>query len=302
MLKQTVKPHIENIKSERGSVTIDKRTNTIIMTDIKSFIQKAKKIVKDLDIPTKQIMIEARIVDASTDFSRDLGVQWNSINRKWKSRTGMDWDSTDPTTFSHYKDQYFGGSFSSNAATDWASNMGLSFATLTNKGLGTLGLDASLALAEAEDKATIISSPKVIATSGEEARIERGDTFFLSPAENVEAKEVEAKLILKVTPVAMPNNYVNLTELWLKDERQVSETSLFGKELKTSLIVKSGDTVVIGGISEEETTKGEAGIPWLSKIPFLGWLFKTQAKGHKKGELLIFLTPTVLTHLSEARK
>jgi len=297
-----IKPHIESIKSERGKITIDPRTNTVIITDIASIVEKGKNIIKRLDTPTKQIMIEARIVDASTDFTRDLGVQWTSIDRKWKRRRGMDWESTDPTTFSHYRDQYFGGSFSSNAPADWAPNIGLSVATLTNRGLGTLALDASLALAETEDKITIISSPKVIATSGQTASIERGDTFYLSPSENVEAQEVEAKLRLEVTPIAMPNNYVNLTKLKLEDERQVTTTSKQGKMLETSLIVKSGDTVVIGGISEEETTKGEAGIPGLSKIPFLGWLFKTQAKTHYKSELLIFLTPTVMPHFHETQK
>jgi len=303
-----IKPHVESIKSERGSINVNKRTNQIIITDTPSVIEKAKNIVKELDTPVKQIMIEARIVEATEDFSRELGVRWMSLDgaqpgvtRLWKKRLGMGWGS-DPTAFGHYQDQSFGGSFSSNSPEGWTPNIGLRVATLTNRGLGTLALDASIALAETEGKVKIISSPKVIASNGTTARIEKGDTFYILPAENVEAKEVEAMLILEVTPTVGNNNYVNMTDLSIKDERQVSPTAKSGKEIKTSLIVKSGDTVVIGGIYEETTAGDEAGIPGLSKIPFLGWLFKAKIKIDIQKELLIFLTPTVLSDSSKAQK
>jgi len=301
-----IKHHVERIKSERGSVSIDPRTNTVIITDIASIVEKGKNIIKRLDTPTKQIMIEARIVDASEDFSRDLGVQWRSlngtqpgVNRLWQKRIGMGWGS-DPTAFGHYQDQSFGGSFSSNAPVAWVPNIGLRFATLTNRGLGTLALDASLALGESEGSAKVISAPKVIASHNKEATISRGSTFYLPAAENVEPKEVEAKLSLTVTPRVSPNNYVTML-VTVIDETETA-TGKTGKDIKTELIVKSGDTIVIGGIYEETTAGDEAGIPGLSKIPFLGWLFKAQKKVHSKSELLVFLTPTVLTHLHETQK
>jgi type IV pilus assembly protein PilQ len=119
-----IKPLIESIKSERGTVNVDSRTNTVIMTDIASIIEKAKTIARQFDTPVKQIMIEARIVDASTGFSRDMGIQWTSIERRWQSRAGMAWE-TDPTQFTTSGDLGTGGTFATNAPTGWSPNIGL---------------------------------------------------------------------------------------------------------------------------------------------------------------------------------
>jgi len=293
-----IKPHVESIKSERGIVIVDKRTNTIIMTDTASIIEKAKKLVKEFDAPVKQIMIEARIVEASTTFMRDLGVRWNSIGRRWQTRVGMGW-GTDPTAFAQSGDIYTGGSFSSNAPTaDWSPNIGISFAQLTDSGLGTLTLDASLALAEAEGSIKVVSAPKVIASNNETATISRGSTFYLPAADNVPPKEVQAKLSLKVKPTVSVSDYVTM-EVSVLDETQTG-TGKTGKDINTKLIVRSGDTIVIGGIYTERKKEDEAGIPGLSKIPFLGWLFKGKSKASDRSELLIFLTPTVLPPLRRA--
>jgi len=293
-----IKPHVESIKSERGSIIVDKRTNTIIMTDTASIIERAKKLVKEFDTPVKQIMIEARIVEASTKFMRDMGVRWNSIGRRWQTRVGMGW-ATDPTAFAQSGDIYTGGSFSSNAPTaDWSPSIGISFAQLTDGGLGTLTLDASLALAEAEGSVKVISAPKVIASNNETATISRGSTFYLPAAQNVEPKEVQAKLSLKVKPTVSVSDYVTM-EVSVLDETQTG-TGKIGKDITTKLIVRSGDTIVIGGIYTERKSEDEAGVPGLSKIPFLGWLFKGKAKSSERSELLIFLTPTVLPPLRRA--
>jgi type IV pilus assembly protein PilQ len=289
-----VKPHIESIKSDRGSIIVDKRTNTIIMTDIASIIEKAKNLVKEFDAPVKQIMIEARIVEASTKFTRDLGVQWTSIQRRWQTRAGMGW-GTDPTAFAQSGDASTGASFSSNAPTGWASNIGVSFAQLTSGGLGTLALNASLALAEAEGTIKVISAPKVIASNNEEATISRGSTFYLPAADNVEPKEVKAVLSLKVKPTVSARNYVTM-EVSVLDEAETA-TGKTGKDITTKLIVRSGDTIVIGGIYSETKSEDESRIPGLSRIPFLGWLFKAKSKLSERSELLIFLTPTVLPPL-----
>ena len=311
--KTDIKHHLESIKSERGSISIDPRTNTVIITDIASIVEKEKNIIKRLDTPTKQIMIEARIVDAKESFSRDLGVQWKSLDRTqpgvtrlWKKRIGMPWKSTDPTTFSRYKDQSFGGSFSSNVPpSGWSPNIGLQFATITNKGLGTLVLDASLALGETEGTAKIISAPKVIASNKQKAKISEGDIIYITTlnekGEPV-TEELKATLSLTVTPTVSYNNYVTIDIEVTDDKPYIDLSGKSEKCIKTKLMVKSGDTVVIGGIYKEEKAGEEAGIPGLSKIPFLGWLFKTETKARFKSELLVFLTPTVLTHLHETRK
>jgi len=190
-------------------------------------------------------------------------------------------------------DMVLGGAFSSNSPEGWAANVGLQLARMTNVGLGALAIDVSLALAESENRAKIISAPKVIASNGEKALIKRGDTFYLPAAENVEPKEIKATLSLEVTPTVSYNNFVNM-DIVLKDEKRTGEAGKTGKDLATKLMVKSGDTIVIGGIYTESSRKEVGGIPFLKDIPFIGWAFKAESKGKDKTELLIFITPTVL--------
>ncbi len=296
-----IKDHI--VVSERGKISVDERTNTIIVKDISANIEEAKKIAKHFDTPVKQIMIEARIVDASTGFSRDLGVQWTSIERKWQKNTGTAW-GTDPQRYSTPGDMVFVGDFATNAPTGWTPNIGVTFATLTEGGLGTLGLDASLALAETEEKAKIISAPKVIASNGEQALISRGDIIYkeIVTADQRDIKELPATLSLTVTPTVSFNNYVTM-DIEVKDDKVYEDlTGKTEKAIKTKLMVMSGETVVIGGIFKEDKSESETGVPGLSKIPILGWLFRASTTATSRSELLIFLTPTVLTHAYAAQK
>lgn len=280
-------------KTKRGTISSDERTNTIYIKDTAESIEEAKRTVRRLDTAVKQVMIEARIVDASTNFGRDLGIRWNSIDRKWQRRTGMAWES-EPTQFGTSDDTYFGGNFSSNQPGGWAPNIGLSFARLTNKGLGTIALDASLALGESEGTANVISAPKVITSNGEEALISKGTVTVLPATEQVESTEFKATLSLSVTPKVSANNYVTM-DIDITDDTATGDTKKIEKHIKTKLIVKTGDTIVIGGIYQENRNKDLTGVPWLKDVPFLGWLFKAEKKTIEKSELLIFITPTVLT-------
>jgi type IV pilus assembly protein PilQ len=295
---EEIKPHI--VLSDRGTISVDARTNTIIMKDIAENIEEAKKTVKQFDTPVKQIMIEARIVDASTNFSRDLGVRWGipgeveGVNAQRKKTTGVPFGiPTDATTYTTGMDSLIGGTFSSNAPTDWNSNLGLSIGYLTSSTLGAVTINAQIALAETEGRAKIISAPKVIASNGESATIARGSTFYLEAAENVEPKEVTAQLSLEVTPTVSYNNYVTM-QVTVKDEQEQARGKT-GKDLSTKLMVKSGETIVIGGIYTEVTAEDENGIPYLRSVPVLGWLFKATTKTQDRTELLIFLTPTVVS-------
>jgi type IV pilus assembly protein PilQ len=300
-----IRAHIENIKSERGSITVDKRTNTIILTDIASIIEKAKDIVKEFDTPVKQIMIEARIVDASTTLIRDLGIEWNPIEGQRRRNTGVIFGiPTDATGFSSGGDQLYGGSFSTNVPPGWSSNIGLTFGRLTSSGLGALTLTASLALAETEGNAKIISAPKVIASNGEQAVISRGDIIYkdIVTADTVEVRELPATLSLTVKPTVSFNNYVTM-DIQVKDDKVFADLSgKTEKSIETKLMVMSGDTVVIGGIYKEDKVETETGIPWLKDIPIFGWFFKARSESVERSELLIFLTPNVLTHAYAAQK
>jgi type IV pilus assembly protein PilQ len=295
-----IKAHIEPLLTERGKMSEDARTNTIIMTDIASKIEEAKKIVKQFDTPVKQIMIEARIVDATTTFSRDLGVRWGGftadevgINGQRRDNTGVDFGiPTDATDYNSGSDSLIGGTVSSNSPEGWFPNLGFSLGYLTSTALGAITLDARIALSETEGTAKIISAPKVIASNGESATIARGTTFYLEAAENVEPKEVTAQLSLEVTPTVSYNNFVTM-EVTVKDEKQ-DVRGKTGKDISTKLMIKTGETIVIGGIYKEDRAESESGIPWLREIPGLGWLFKAQGSTYEKSELLIFVTPTVL--------
>jgi type IV pilus assembly protein PilQ len=154
-------------------------------------------------------------------------------------------------------------------------------------------LDAKLALAESEGKTKVISAPKVIAMNGQEAMIKRGDQLILPATENVASQTVDANLSLKVTPTVSYNNFISLT-VDVTDDQALSITRIQKKSITTKLMIKNGDTVVIGGIFTENQGTDESGIPGLRRIPILGWLFKAQSITNRKTELLIFLTPSVV--------
>lgn len=299
-----IRAHLEPLLTDRGKITDDARTNTIILTDIASKIEEAKDIVKQFDTPVKQIMIEARLVDATDTFTRNLGVQWgfagDGLNIQQRRNTGVAFGlPTDATAFTTGGDSLVGGTFSTNSPPQWASNIGISFGFLSSSALGAITVDARLALAETEGTVKIISAPKVIASNGESATIAKGTTFYLEAAENVEPKEVKAELSLEVTPMVSFNNFVTM-QVVVKDE-QVTVRGKSGNDITTKLMVKTGETVVIGGIFKETKNDNESGIPYLRGIPGLGWLFKAQSKIVERSELLIFLTPTVLPPPTQAQ-
>jgi type IV pilus assembly protein PilQ len=298
-----IKDHIT--KTERGKMTVDTRTNTIILTDTAESIEIAKKTLKQFDTPVKQIMIEARIVDATKNFSRDLGIKWNAAGSEGAATmvgviTGETPAGTTGTGAAYLNDNndggasVVGGTFSSNAPkTPWG-NIGINFARLTSNGMGTLSLDASLALAETNGTAKTLSAPKVIAREGTSATIKSGDKIIIPATENVASTTLDATLSLSVTPTSVSyNDYITL-EVEVTDDNAPSTTLLKTKAINTTLMVKSGETVVIGGIIKESDTEDVSGIPVLKDIPGLGWLFKAKTKNKSKTELLIFLTPTVL--------
>lgn len=301
-----MKAHLDSIKSSRGKISQDDRTNTMIVTDIPSVLQSAKKLMKQFDIPVKQIMIEARVVDASDEFTRTLGVKWTDHTKayrfnKWGAGSSYtvppsayEGDADDPLDTTGQT--AWGGGFSTNAPTGWVSNLGFTVAKLTSSGLGSFTLDAQLALSEIEGKSKTISAPKVIAREGTEAVIKRGATllFEIVTADKIETKEVEAVLQLTVTPIKVSFNDFITLKVKVTDDVPASATIIIRKLIETTLMVKTGDTVVLGGIYKEESANRGAGVPFLRRIPLLGYLFNAKTKFINKSELLIFITPSVL--------
>ncbi|MCP4666052.1 MAG: type IV pilus secretin PilQ [Deltaproteobacteria bacterium] len=272
--------------------TFDSATNIIIIHGIRSKVEKIKGLITQLDVPEYQVMIEARIVDATTNFARDLGIQWNSLLGQAQSRSDVGF-GTDPTLYPGPKRTHHAGTFTSNSPADWVANIGLFLGRMGVGQLTALTLDASLALAEEEGKTKIISAPKVIASSGQKAVISRGDVLIIPATEQVAAQEIEATLSLTVTPTISSKDAISL-DVTVTDDRAASITQIIEKKVQTNFMVKSGETVVIGGIYREDDLEATDAIPVLGKIPLLGWLFKAEHKTRDKSELLIFLTATIV--------
>ena len=292
-------------------LSYDSGTNMIIANGVRAKVDKVKELIAKLDVAEKQVLIEARIVEASTGFTRDLGIEWQQLGG---GRPGFqtDWINTSAN---------FAGAtqFSTNAPASWTPNIGLAFGWLTGGGLGAISLDASLALGESDNKAHVISAPKVLTVNGGEAYIERGTIqyFEVSTLDTIDYKEIPAVLSLKVNPtVSADNSHVTMVVEVTDDQAtpatektesssttiEDSQTSSAPpgrttKKITSTLMVRTGDTVVIGGIYQKMDTVADSGVPWLKDIPFLGWLFKAQYDTQARTELLIFLTPTVVDPL-----
>ncbi len=296
-----IKDHI--ILSKRGKISTDPRTNMIIITDTAESIEEAKKIVKQFDTPVKQIMIEARIVEVADDFTKDLGLKWNGGTEVTREEAddplfgpivNYEYDGTIAERSSLGSGRSYGGSFSTNSpAANWG-NIGVSFAKISSSGLGFFALDATLALAESNGKAKTISAPKVIAQEGSEAKISSGEIIKIAATENVQAEDFPAELSLSVTPTSVSYNDFITLNVDVSDDQRVADNRKTTKTISTTLMVQSGETIVIGGIIKEKESDNVEGVPVLKDIPGIGWLFKAKRKQTSKTELLIFLTPNVI--------
>jgi len=288
-------------------LSYDSGTNVIIANGVRAKVDKVKELIAKLDVPEKQVMIEARVVDAQTNFARDLGIEWKSLD-KTKPGFKRDWYNTGAN---------FDGAtqFSTNAPSGWTANIGLAFGWLTDGGLGSVALDASLALGETDGKVHIISAPKVLTVNGGKAVISRGTVqyFPIRTQDTVDYKEIPAVLSLTVSPtVSADNSHITMV-VEVTDNRAIPGTTTTSgqdtfesppgrteKTIETTLIVRTGETVVIGGIYHKTEEVTDSGVPWVKDIPILGWLFKAQYDTLAKSELLIFLTPTVVDTLKLA--
>ena len=291
--------------SERGSVAIDSRTNTLMITDTPDRIEAIQKLVLDLDRPVRQVMIESRIVIAKSDFAHALGVKFGvSALHDGRNILGMGADSTSANAIRDSQDVTTGsllGNYNVNlpVGDENAGSIGLSFLA------GNVLLDLELTALEAEGDGEVISTPRVVTANQSEAFIQQGVEIPYEQAASSGATAVqfkEAVLELRVTPLITPDNRVQL-ELEIKQDtvgeiystgRGGTVPSIDTRELSTSVLVNNGETVVLGGIFQDERQRQEDRIPYLSSIPGIGNLFKRRANQTQKRELLIFVTPTIV--------
>lgn len=291
-----IKEILEGMKSERGDIKVDDRTKTLIIYEIQSKIDEMKDLIKILDKRTQQVTIQARIVEVNTNFTREFGIQWGGSFAKTTSKIF-------PNTI-----QLTGGPAGSTTnylvdlpaavTTGTGGAIGLSLGSLTGAAL----LDIQLSAMEDSGDGRILSSPKVTTMNHKKATIQSGRSFFIETvsAEGTQTEEKKALIELTVTPHITPDGYIHLEIEAKKDQPDFANLSAGGnpsilrKNVQTEVLVKSGDTTVLGGLYTTTKAKATSGVPFFSKIPVLGWLFKNEQKTADTEELLIFITPTIV--------
>ncbi|MCF8050972.1 MAG: type IV pilus secretin PilQ [Desulfobacterales bacterium] len=278
-----IRPHLESMLTKgRGSITVDDRTNLIIFTDVPNKVEQARQLVKKLDTVTPQVLIEARIVEATTSFTRNLGVKWD-------------------TTIGPDESTALGGEIIYDLATDLSvASFGTAGFAFTKIGGTAMTLNAELQAMEALSEGKIISTPKVITLDNKAATIKQGTEFPYNKLDadgNTTTEFLDIVLELTVTPHVTPDDRIAMTiQITKADQSGIINNVpiLATKEAQTELLVNDGETFVIAGIIKNTVTEGADGIPGLMHVPLLGWLFKNKQFSDQKEELLIFITPKII--------
>ena len=277
------------ILSDRGKVIVDERTNTLIISDIPKKVSPLDTLITTLDAETPQVMIEARIVETSKNYSRDLGVVWDVAAIADASRgtaTGL--------SFPHNVSGRYGLNLPGDSG---ASSLGFSFGNIVD----SFTLDVALNALETEGRGRIISAPKIATQNNERAEIEQGVRIPVTntTATEIQVEFVSASLLLSVTPQITAEGTVVLDVTVENNSPDFVNTaggipSIRTQRAQTKVLISDGGTTVIGGIFTVNEGDSEVGVPWFRKLPIFGWLFRQQSIQQENRELLIFLTPKIV--------
>ncbi|MEQ9317608.1 MAG: type IV pilus secretin PilQ [Polyangiaceae bacterium] len=303
--------------SPRGSIAVDERTNVLIARDVGGNLPQIEELSRALDTQTPQVLIEARIVEATSRFQRDVGIQWGgdvSLGPASGTETGLAFpssigivgggsDQQTPTAgLSPVANQVPNPNFAVNlpatVGTGQGGALGLTFGSIDN----TVNLAVRLSAAEATGMLRIVSSPRILTLDNHEARINQGTLIPFSQvsAQGVQTVFQEAKLQLLVVPHVTADGSVSMHVKINRDEPDFNQTSARGdptilkREAETDLLVRDGHTAVIGGIYTRNTGRNLDQIPLLGDIPILGVLFQRRRSSDSRSELVIFLTPRIV--------
>ncbi|HEX9019831.1 MAG TPA: type IV pilus secretin PilQ, partial [Nitrospirota bacterium] len=304
----TIEGTVKKSLSPRGDIVTDARTNTLIIKDIARNIEEIVTLIKLLDKPIPQVMIEARIVEANLNFSRQIGVQWGA-SAKFDAAHGNPTSLTTPNSIGITGGPQMGampfstGNFLVNmpAAAGVGTGggaIGFTFGSLSK----AFNLDLVLSALESSGDGKIISAPRVSALDNKEAKIEQGISipFSTTSASGTQIQFIDAKLSLVVTPHATPDNKIFLK---IQATKNAPDTSLQGangqpsirkNEATTEILLADGETAVIGGILIVNKSVSYTKVPFFGDIPLIGWLFRNKTTSETKQELLIFITPRVV--------
>ncbi|WP_372765626.1 type IV pilus secretin PilQ, partial [Litorivivens sp.] len=302
----------EDILSERGRVVLEARTNSLLITETSEKLDEIRRLIKQVDVPIRQVQIEARIVRANSDFDQSLGVRWGGAYTKVNSDNIVSANGTieeNNETSTNLIDAINAGNPSYEVVPGMISDLGVAGAA-GSFALGFIGddvfLNLELSALESKGRGEIVSQPKVITGDKEPAIIKAGTEIpYPQSASNGETTIAfkEAVLSLDVTPIITPDDRILLDLLINQDTvgQLVIATGLGGQvptidttELKTKVLVGNGETVVLGGVYETTDISSTTKVPFLGDIPYIGRLFKRTQVEQDKSELLIFITPRIL--------
>lgn len=283
-LKNLEKP-IKDRMTDRGRVTLDERNKQLVVIDVPTAVDEIKNLIKIMDTPERQVMIEARIVEVSDTNEFQLGVNWGITNVSDQSTSNVG----------------LGGGFVLPPAaitSGLSSGLGSLF---SYSGINSTTIDLRLSAAESAGNVRIISKPRVVTLNGEKATIAQGTSIpYQTATENeIKTEWIDANLELEVVPIINPDNSVILEIVATNNQPSTTLQSqempaIDKKEAKTKVLVQDGETTVIGGIFVESENFSTAGVPMLRNLPVLGHLFKWTKKTSTRAELLVFITPKIL--------
>ncbi|MGJ7533076.1 MULTISPECIES: type IV pilus secretin PilQ [unclassified Variovorax] len=299
------------ILSSRGSVLAEVRTNQLFVTDIPSRLSQVADLLQKLDVPVRQVLIEARFVEATDTFSKSLGVKLGGGSVNSNSSVGVtpsvSSTTTGGVTTTTSTNTYSSTSFVNLPATSTTGDAVGTFAlSLFNSSL-TKMLNLEISALEADGKGKVVSSPRVVTADQTKALIEQGTELPYQVATSSGATSIafrKANLKLEVTPQITPEGNIILALDVNKDTVGQSTTAGYAintKHIQTEVLVENGGTVVIGGVFELTDTNSESRVPVLGELPVVGALFRTRSRVNNKTEMLIFISPKMISDRNAAR-
>jgi len=312
-----IQQRARDLLSERGSIAVDERTNVMIVRDVAGNMNQVEELTRALDTQTPQVLVEARIIEATSRYTRDIGIQWGgdaTFSAATANPTGLAFPNTvgiaggasdgdTPTaglsaTSNTVANPNFAVNLPAAVGTGSGGAIGLTFGSIDN----TINLALRLSAAEATGMVRILSSPRVLTLDNRDARIAQGTLIPFSQvsAQGVQTTFQEAKLQLLVSPHVTADGSVSMKVKINRDEPDFNQTSARGdptilkREAETELLVMDGHTAVIGGIYTRNSGRNLDQVPFFGDIPIIGLLFQHRRASDQRGELVIFLTPRIV--------
>jgi type IV pilus assembly protein PilQ len=317
---------VEKIKSEKAKVSMDIRTNSLVVKDLSLNIDRMARLLRNLDQRVPQVLIEAKIVEVSSNYAREIGIQWGGqytggntiVSGGATGVTSSSSGGSTTTTIPAIGSSTFypqtgdvgrtGNAYVVNLpaaiAAGAGGGLGLAFTRLMG---GKLALDLQLSAMQTTGNGKILSSPRVLTMNNREAKISSGtdipikilSSTAISGGNTLGVQIISATLSLSAIPTITNDNRIALVIKVDKAEPDFSRTvdgvpTIARREASAQLVVNNGETVVLGGILVKNESLSDAGIPFLSSIPVLGWLFKKTGKTETQSELMVFITPTIV--------